>query len=838
MQARGTAVLHRRFIVRQITSAPRQSVLFVLCVALSLVSLVALGGFSESVHRSMLRDARQLHAGDVMVRSHYEFSPGLSRAVAEFVRQGAVEAARVWEFLSMVRGAGETAPLLAGLKVVEKGYPFYGAVLLESGKPLAEVLVPGAAVVGKTLLDRLDLRVGDRLQVGQARLIIRDVVLQEPDRPLDFFALGPRVLIAAEDLASLDLVKPGSRVHYSLLLRVPDERSVDRIAASLRSRAKEPEERVATSRTAESGVKRFLDNFLMFLGFIGVFTLLLAGIGIETVLTAFLRERERTLGIVKALGATSRFVTVHHLAVVSLLGLAGTLLGIAWSFGLQVLLPALFRGLLPPTVDLSISWKTVAEGFALGLVVVALFTIGPLRLLRNVKPNAIFRKDEVRPARSGTSAFVAATAVLAGAGMILWRLRDLKTSLAFVLGTLLLVILAALITEAALAGLRRYPARSLALRQALRGLFRPRSATRPLIITLAVSLAILFSIYLLEENLDATFVRSYPPDAPNLFFLDIQPSQREAFAALLGEPAEFYPVVRARVAAINGRPVEPEKERRRRGDNLGREFALTYRNRLLDDEVIAQGRSLYGPRGEGARVSVLDSVLEMADIALGDVIAFDVQGVPLEARVASIRTRTRRTIRPFFYFLFPEETLKEAPQTIFTAVRVDSARAARLQAAIAAAFPNVTAIDASETIAIFARVMQQLSSIVRFFALFGVGAGLLLIVSSIFATRFARIQEAVYFKVLGADRRFIATVFALEHLIIGFLGASLALGMSQAASWIISRRLLDIPYTAFPAASLLMVALTALVVMGVGLATSLSILGQRPVAFLREQADE
>jgi putative ABC transport system permease protein len=169
---------------------------------------------------------------------------------------------------------------------------------------------------------------------------------------------------------------------------------------------------------------------------------------------------------------------------------------------------------------------------------------------------------------------------------------------------------------------------------------------------------------------------------------------------------------------------------------------------------------------------------------------------------------------------------------------VDEERAALLQTAVVSRFPNVSVIDASATIAVFARVMHRLSSIVRFFTLFGVGAGLLLIVSSIFATRFARVQEAVYFKILGAGRRFVLTVFALEHLIIGLLGATLALFMSQAASWLISSMVLDIQYRVFPTASLLMVATTTLLVMAVGLLASLSILGKKPVAFLREQADE
>ena len=51
----------------------------------------------------------------------------------------------------------------------------------------------------------------------------------------------------------------------------------------------------------------------------------------------------------------------------------------------------------------------------------------------------------------------------------------------------------------------------------------------------------------IEANLDATFVRSYPEDAPNLFFVDIQPDQRNGFVRLVDTDVTFYPVVRARV---------------------------------------------------------------------------------------------------------------------------------------------------------------------------------------------------------------------------------------------------------------------------------------------------
>lgn len=831
-------MLRRRFIVRQITGAPRQCAVFVLCVALSIVSLVALGGFSESVNRSLLRDARALHAGDIILHSHSEFSPGLMRAVTELTRGDRVEAARVWEFYSVVRGEGESAFLLANLKVVERGYPFYGTVALASGRPFAQVLVPGTAVVERGLLDRLHLHVGDRLHIGRSTPVIVDVVLQEPDRPVRFFSLGPRVFLPAADLAALDLVRPGSRVEYSMLLAVREGGDIDEIAARVRSQSRPEQERVETYRTAASGVKRFLDNFLFFLELLGIFTLLLAGIAMQSVLTAFLREQERTVGIMKALGATHRRIIGHYLVVVGVLGLAGTFLGIGSSVAAQAVLANLFQGVLPPDIQFRVSGGNILEGLALGMLVVTLFTFLPLTRLRNVKPNSILGKEEVSVRRGMPYALVVSTPFFLFVGFILWRIKDLRLSTYFILGAVLLVLATAMAAEATLFVLKRGRARSFICRQALRGLFRPGNATRPIVVTLGASLALLFAIYLTEQNLDASFIRSYPPDLPNLFFLDIQPSQKAEFGTVLGLPTEYYPVVRGRVSAINARPVDPARERRRMGDNLGREFNLTYRDRLLDDEAIIRGKSLYAPPTDGAQVSVLDDVLKMADISPGDVITFNIQGAPVDARVTSIRTRTQKGIRPFFYFVFPPDVLKDAPQTLFAAARVERARVSAVEAAIVSRFPNVSVIDVTETIAVFAGMLRRLSAIVRFFTLFSVGAGVLLIVSSIFATRLARIQEAVYFKVLGARRRIVLEVFALENVVLGLISGGLALLTSQAMSWVISTQVFDIPYRVFPGASLVLAASTALLVITVGVLASVSILNQKPVAFLRRRADE
>lgn len=180
----------------------------------------------------------------------------------------------------------------------------------------------------------------------------------------------------------------------------------------------------------------------------------------------------------------------------------------------------------------------------------------------------------------------------------------------------------------------------------------------------------------------------------------------------------------------------------------------------------------------------------------------------------------------------------DAPQMLFTALRLDKERIAPLQNRIAARYPNVSVVDVTEAVAVFSRIMSRLSTIVNFFTLFSVVAGILIIISSVFATRYTRIQEAVFFTILGARGRFVLAVFGLENLIIGLASGEIALALSQTAGWIICRNVLDVPYKPFVGVSLLLVLAAALVVIAVGLGASIPVLRKKPAAFLREQAEE
>jgi putative ABC transport system permease protein len=832
------SILNLRFIIRQIARSRRQAVVFVLCVALSIVTLISLNGFSDSVNTSLLNDAKTLHAADIIVRSYQEISPATVNAVRQLEDQDQIISNRVWEFYSVVRSQKSRDSLLAKLKIVEPGYPFYGAVVLKSGRKLDDALAPGRIVVAQHLLDRLDLRVGDPLHIGSTTLTIGDVVLQEPDQPVNFFMLGPRIFIAADDIDRLDLVKKGSRVRHLYLIKVLDETKLRAIADRIRMVADTDLESVDTYRTARSRIKRFFDNLFFDLSLICIFTLLLAGIGIQSALTAFLKEKEGTIAIMKTVGARSNFVTRHYIFILSILGLAGTILGLLSGLILQNALDVLFKGFIPENVTLQISWKAVLEGICLGVLVVGLFSFIPLHRLKDIKPVIIFRKERIRT-KSGWPVYLSAlTIVIFFLLLVFWQVNELKAALYFVGGLVLLIIITAILAGAVLFVLKRTRVHALLLRQAVKGLFRPKNATRPIIITLTASLAVIFAIYLIEQNLDANFIQSYPEDTPNVFFLDIQPSQLSEFSNTLGMPAKYYPIIRAKIMSLNGEKINRKQQRRRRGDNLARTFNLTYRSYLLEDEKIIEGGTLHREDWGDLQVSVMDTVADIKQMKIGDRITFKIQGVPLQARISSIRTRTKESLRPFFYFVFPENTLRDAPQTIFTGVRVAKSQISSLQTSIVEKFPNISVIDTTELLTIFTDIVKKLSVIIRFFAGFSIVAGILIILSSILATRYARIQEAVYYKILGARSNFVVKVFTLENLVLGLVSAALALLISQIGSWLICVQVMNIAYKFFLLESLLLIVVTVVLVITVGLLPSISILRKKPVVFLREQTQE
>ncbi|MFH0783046.1 MAG: FtsX-like permease family protein [Pseudomonadota bacterium] len=827
-----------RFLLREIVHSRGQAVVFILCVALSLVSIVAINSFRRDVRGVIAGDARSMHGGDIIIHSHTHFSPTLSAELDDVVRDETIVAVSTREFYSVARSEYGRSSLFSNIMAVDKLYPLYGQVELRSGRKFGDVLGPGKVVVAAALLDRMGLSVGDFLLLGGARLEIVDVISRESLRPVDFFNFGPRILASTADLAAMDLVGKGSRVTYETLLKLADPSRQDGIVARLQAKAAAGQEQVTTAANAGSRVKRFFDNLLFFLSLISVFTLLLAGIGMQSSLAALLRRKVKSFAIIRALGATGWFLLRHSLVLVLLLSVIGSGLGILAGLLLKQSFASLLAGLLPENIMLGASLWDVLQGMGLGLVVVSFFTFLPLSTIEDIKPAAIFRKETRSGLKRRTTRVLLGCGLLLLLGLVIRQLDDVRTGLYFMGGVFALVIFIAVLIGGVLQLLSRCSFKGLPLRQAVRSLLRPGNASRSVVVTLASALAVLLSIYLVKENLRATYIDSYPTDAPNLFCLDIQKDQQKGFVQLVGGKVELFPIVRARLQAINDRKINREEELKKRGDSLAREFSLTYRETLLADEVIVAGESLFGPGdrpGSLPPVSLLDTVVEMGDMKIGDILDFNIQGVPLRAEVTSIRSRTKSMLYPYFYFVFPEKYLKAAPQTAFAALKVAKGEVATLENTIVNNYPNISPINVGESAAELGKLMEKLSVMITFFASFSILAGGLILVSSILATRMARMEEAVHYKILGADTFFVLRVFFLENLLLAILSGGAAVLVAELGSWGLCHFLLDIRYEAYWSACIVLVAATAALVVVLGLLSSVAIIRQKPGRFLREQ---
>jgi putative ABC transport system permease protein len=822
------------------------------CVALGVAALVSVGTLAANLDRTLAREARTLTGGDLELRSARPLDRAEHAALAELEGAGAVTTA-VREVAGMVRDPARGSTLLVELRAVERAYPLYGRVQTMPAAPLDTLLADhggaGGAVVEARLLERLGLSVGDPLVVGTARFIVAGVLVREPDRPTGLVTLGPRVLIAGPTLERTGLLQVGSRVRYRTLVRLPASVTTRAAGAALARALGDPAVRVAAFDEAQPGLRRFFAQLATYLGLVGLASLLVGGVGIASSVTTFLRRQFATIAILKCLGAGWRTLLITYLVQTLALGLLGSLAGAALGVAVQ---PVLVRALAPfAPFRLEVQWDmgTIARGLALGMLTALLCALWPLLAVRAVSPSLVFRRDVAASAWRPRRPWAAALPILAGlAGLAVWQVGSLRLGAVF-LGAALAALAILLGLSRGLVKLARRLPRlpGLAWRQGLAGLDRPGGHTVRVVVALGVGVMLLVAVALLEASLGRQLAYEQKRDAPAFFFIDVQPDQREAFSRLVGAASggtmpALTPIVRARLAAIDGEPVTRELIARRKRDApdkiwyFTREYVLTWATEPPPATLIVRGR-WWTPSEASARprVSVEEEAAKYFGVGVGGTLTFDVQGVPVEAEVMSLRRVDWQSLTANFFMVLSPGALDGAPATYLATARVPAAVETELQDRVVAAFPNVTAIPLRGVLERVGEVLDQISFAVRFMASFSIAAGLVVMAGALAATRYQRLYESVILKTLGATRWAIARAFAVEY---ACLGATAGLGgtlLAAVLAWIVLRFVLDTPWTLEPGTLLLGVLLTTAGSLTVGLLATVRLLGRAPLSVLRQE---
>ncbi|MBN9415276.1 hypothetical protein ABS71_05525 [bacterium SCN 62-11] len=796
------------FLWRELRAGGRQLALFWLCVVSGVLAVATVGGWRHAIEVGMARDARLSAGGDVVVFSTQPFSAPLLRELSKHPH------VLTQELFTVAVDPRSGRTLFSKLKAVGEGYPLYGQVKLVSGKDLRSALKRGL-VVESRVLQRLHLRVGDSLKVGEQIWPIVDESLSEPDRPLGIFGISGRIFLDQARLASTGLVaRQGSYVERRALLRSGEP---DRLVEQLRRSALAEQERVESWRHSPQSIRRFVKNFFLFLDLVAVFTVALGGLGMQGTLAAWLAGRRSVLAIVRTLGARHSWTVRHYGALVAAVTALAIATGLGLAAGLLSLSGDWLARLLPGQDRPFLGWLPALQAAGLGALTSFVFTLGPLRQLRETRPMAF------RPGRSGLPTLLLTTFVLLTCLSGEWlRALQFTGALAAVMG------LVWLLARALLWGLARWRPASLVLRTALRGLLGPGSSTLTVTTLLSSTLAVLFTLLLSAQALDKAWVRAMPPDAPNLIFFDIQPEQAAGFLKLLQKPVPLYPSFRLRFLKVDGQPItrEPSEENENRRDYRG-----SVGEALDADERLVGATRLFQP-GVAEQASLLDTVAASNHLQVGSKLSLTLQGVPMEVTVSSLRHVTRESFRPTFQVLFPPALVEGAPRGIFALLRVPEEQIGPLQSRVAEAFPGITSFDVSETIRLVSVKLKQLLALTWVLLILGLLPGGVILVSAALASRLERERESAYYKVLGATRGFVLKTVLWENALLGMLCSALSLSLAGLTSWGLCRWLWDVPFEPGLGIGLTLMLTPILLLTSLGGILCMPVVRARPARFL------
>ena len=778
--------------------------LLIVAVVLAVAALTAVGFFADRLKGGLQRDARQLLGGDAVLVTDSATPAAFTAQAATLGLQGAM----TYGFPTMARAtdAQGGASKLVSLKAVAPGYPLRGTLLTTTaadapGQATRDVPAPGEVWVDASLLDALGLRVGDPLLLGDASLRVARVIVLEPDRGGGFMSFSPRVMLNQADVARTALVQPASRVNYRFAVAGGDA-AVKAFTDSADAVLKKGELRGARLESFESGrpeMRQTLDRAEKFLNLVALLAALLSAVAVALAARGFAASHLDDCAMLRVLGQSQRTIAGAYAFEFALVGLGASALGVAIGFAVHHAFVLLLAGLVETALPAP-TLRPAAFGIGMGLTLLFTFGLPPVLQLARVPPLRVIRRDVggLKPA----SLAVLGVGALGFVALLLAASSDLKLGLIAVGGFAGAVAVFALLSWLAVKVLRRAVNESTAPRWLV--LATRQISARPAyavvqVSALAVGLLALVLLVLLRTDLVASWRQATPPDAPNRFVINVMPDQSEAFQQSLREGGvkgfDWYPMIRGRLVAVNGRAVGPDEYTEDRAKRLvDREFNLSNSAEAPPHNQVVAGAWTPDAAGE---MSVEQGLAETLGLKLGDTLRFDIGGVPNEARVTSLRKVDWGSLHANFFVMYSVARLSDdIPVTYMGAFRAPETKG--FDNALVRAYPNVTNVDMSATIGQVQRVLDQVIRAVEFLFGFTLAAGLVVLFAAVTATREERAQEFAVMRAVGARASLLRQVQRAELAGVGLLAGFLASIAASAIGWGLARYVFEFAWRASP----------------------------------------
>ncbi|SDT24834.1 ABC transporter permease [Bradyrhizobium canariense] len=845
-RGRGSS-LALRYALRELRGGLRGFYVFIACIALGVMAIAGVGSVAASLGEGLAREGRTLLGGDAAFSLiQREAKPD---EVAYLRSRGQVSVAATVRVMARASG-GQLA--LVELKAVDGSYPMLGELTLDPEMPVTDLLAErdGAfgAAVDSTLLARLDLKIGDRVTIGNATFQMRSVVDAEPDKLAGGLGFGPRFLVSEAALRATGLLQPGSLVRWIYRVKLPDnvagDAGVTALIDNVRAALPQAGWEIRSRSNASPQLERTISRFTQFLTLVGLAALLVGGVGVANAVKSHIDRRHDVIAAFKALGATGRDVFAIYLTQVTVLAVIGSAIGLAAGAALPFIIVGLFGKLLPLPVVPALHPGELLLSFVYGLLTALAFGLWPLGRVHDVPVAALFRETITGEGRRPRWRYLALMAVVIALliAVAIGLAYDKRVAAVFVASSIVVFAVLRGIAAILMALARRLPrSRITMLRLAITNIYRPGALTPSVVMSLGLGLTVLVTITQIDGNLRRQFMAALPERAPSFYFIDIPTNEADRFNAFLKQTTpqstvEDVPMLRGRIVSAHGVKAEDLNASADSEWVLQSDRGLTYTGEIPKGSKVVEGKWWDADYNGPPLVSIEKKIADGLGLKLGDPIVVNVLGRDIAATIGNMRTVDWQSLGINFVLVFSPNAFKGAPHThiaTLTETPPNPAGDAQIVKSVADAFPMVTSVRVREALETIGTVVTNLVLAIRGASAVTLISAILVLGGALAAGHRHRVYDAVILKTLGATRARLLGAYALEYLMIGFATAIFGVIAGSIAAWLIVTRLMTLSFIWQAGSAAVVVAAALLVTVGLGLAGTLLALNQKPATVLR-----
>ena len=817
--------------------------LFMASIILGIAAVVSIQSFSENLKENIAVQSKALMGADFVIDSN---QPPNEKVQAIIDSLGGADG-RAIEFGSMAIFPKNGDTKLVGVRGIEGGYPFYGELETEPVEAAQAYQEGGGALVDATLMLQFGVQNGDSIKLGDTVFPIVGTLIAAPGSSGIGASIAPPVLIPYDAVEGTGLIQTGSRVGYDFYFIAQPEQDLEELDAIVDPQLDVENADLDTHISTGRQLGNSYGNFGKFLNLVAFIALLLGCVGVASSVHIYIKEKLRSVAVLKCIGATRRQTFLIYLLQIAGMGLLGGIMGVLGGLLLQQSFPLVLQGFLPFEVQISLAPNAMFAGLVLGILLSVLFALSPLLNTWFVSPLQVLRVQESEnPQSRRAQLWVLLAIVVFVFSFSFWLLGSALYALYFVLGILVVFAILGGIATLFMRTIKRYFPVSwgFTARQSLLNLYRPNNQTTVLVLAIGVGAFLISTLYFTKDILLAQASLESAEETPNIILLDVQTDQKEEAAtsiAAAGFPViNNIPIITMRMQKIKERPVRElilDTTTTMNRWVLFHEFRVTYRDSLVTSERTVEGAWPQPREGEGLiPISMSANVAEDAQVRVGDTIVFNVQGVLMETRLAHLREVDWARMQINFNILFPSGVLENAPQFhVLTTNAPDVAQSAALQRRLVRQFPTISIIDLRQILTVIEDILNKISWVINFMAFFSILTGIIVLIGSVRTSKYQRIKENVLLRTLGAKGKQILQITTFEYLYLGVIGAGIGILLSLLGSFLLAQFIFEVDFIPSGIPFLVVLPGITILVLLIGLFNSKSVLKSPPLEVLRKE---